>query len=119
MRNLSDEAFAVMAVCGRTKKPFGMTVDKDGPRRYRLVWAFKVDKDKARREGYDQQTITGNVSVDPEFPGCPYCKCKDFFTCRCGAIVCYHGQEVVTCPECGYSGKLSYAEEVKLKGGGY
>ena len=40
-----------MAVCEEVKKPFGITVDYVGPRQYKFVWAFKIDKDKAHREG--------------------------------------------------------------------
>ena len=53
MTTLSDKAFAIMAVCEETKRPFGITVDYISPRKYKFVWAFKIDKDKARREGYD------------------------------------------------------------------
>ncbi|WP_338337434.1 hypothetical protein [Marseilla massiliensis] len=53
MTTLSDKAFAIMAVCEETKQPFGITVDYISPRKYKFVWAFKIDKDKARREGYD------------------------------------------------------------------
>ena len=35
-----------MAVCEETKKPFGITVDYVGSRRYKFVWAFKIDKEK-------------------------------------------------------------------------
>ena len=61
MTRLSDKAFAIMAICEKTKKPFGITVDYIGPRRYKFVWAFKIDKDKAHREGYDKHTVTGCV----------------------------------------------------------
>lgn len=34
MTGLSDKAFAIMAICEETKKPFGITVDYIGPRQY-------------------------------------------------------------------------------------
>lgn len=116
---LSEKAFAIMATCEEAKKPFGITVDYVGPRRYRFVWAFKVDKDKAHREGYDAKTVTGGVELDPQYPGCPYCGSKWFFKCNCGAIVCHHGQRVATCPECGATGELTTVSEIDMKGGGY
>ena len=66
MTGLSDKAFATMAVCKETKRPFGITVDYIGPRHYKFVWAFKIDKDKAHREGYDEHTVTGSVELDSE-----------------------------------------------------
>lgn len=39
---ISNEAFAILAECEETKKPFGITVD---PYRgaMKFVWAFKID----------------------------------------------------------------------------
>ena len=119
MAGLSEKAFAIMAVCEEAKKPFGITVDYVGPRRYKFVWAFKIDKEKAHREGYDNKTVTGCVELDPHYPGCLHCGSKQFYICNCGKIVCYHGQRVVTCPECGQTGELSAVNEIDLKGGGY
>lgn len=119
MTGLSSEAFAVMAICEETKKTFGITVDRICNRQYKFVWAFKIDKTKAHREGYDVHSVTGNVTLDPDYPGCPYCGSKQFYICACGKIVCYHGQRVVTCPECGATGELTEVSEINIKGGGY
>lgn len=73
-----------MAVCEETKQPFGITVDLIDPRRYKFVWAFKIDKERAHREGYDEHSVTGSVELDPDYPGCPYCGTKQFYICRCG-----------------------------------
>lgn len=119
MTTLSDKAFAIMALCEETKQPFGITVDYISPRKYKFVWAFKIDKDKARREGYDDNKVTGSVELAPDYPGCPYCGSKQFYICSCGKIVCYHGEKVVTCPACGQRGELTEVCEINLKGGGY
>ena len=73
MTTLSNEAFAVMAACERTKQPFGITVDKICSGQYKFVWAFKIDKEKAQREGYGKTNVKGNIILDTEYPGCPYC----------------------------------------------
>lgn len=86
MTGLSDKAFAIMAVCEESKKPFGITVDYIGPRHYKFVWAFKIDKDKAHREGYDENSVTGSVELDSNYPGCPYCGSKQFYICACGKL---------------------------------
>ena len=119
MTELSDKAFAIMAVCEETQKTFGITVDYISQRHNKFVWTFKVDKGKAHREGYDSKTVTGSVELDPNYPGCPYCGSKKFYICSCGKIVCYHGQRIVTCPECGQIGELAPVNEINLKGGGY
>ena len=119
MRKLSERAFAVMAACEETKRFFGITVDEDGPGEYRFIWAFKIDRDKGRKEGYESRTVSGAVTIDDGFPGCPYCGEKRFYICECGKIVCYHGQARVTCPSCGLSGQLKTVERIDLRGGGY
>lgn len=120
MTGLSEKAFAIMAVCAETTLPFGITVDYVRNRRYKFVWTFKIDREKAHREGYDSKTVTGSIELDSEYPGCPYCGTRDFYICsNCGKIVCYHGQHTVTCPECGQSGDITRVSEISLNGGGY
>lgn len=81
---------------------------------------FKIKKEQAKREGYDKTHVRGVVMYDDNFNGCPHCGAKNFYICnRCGKVVCYHGQEVVTCPNCGSSSTLQAAESVDLSGGGF
>jgi hypothetical protein len=119
MTNLSDEAFAVMAVCPKTKNNYGITVDYLSRNSFKFVWTFKVDPEKAHREGYDTKSVSGSVTLDENYPGCPYCKSKQFVFCSCGAIMCWHGQRVVTCPKCGASSEVTFVSSVNLKGGGF
>ncbi len=120
MTTLSDEAFAIMAMCGREKKPYGITVDKVGYGQFKFVWTFKIDMAKARREGYDAKTVRGSITLDKDYPGCPHCGAKDYYTCgSCGTVVCYHGEEAVTCPKCGNHGEIKTVDAVDLRGGGY
>ncbi len=116
---ISKEAFAVLAECEETKKPFGITIDPKG-RNLRFIWAFKIDKAKAKREGFTGKSVNGTISLDANFNGCPHCGTKRFYICdNCKTIVCWHGQEYVTCPHCHQSGTIYTAESFSLKGGGY
>ena len=119
MTPISDKAFAVMAVCPEANKYYGITVDYIRENAYKFVWAFKIDKDKAQREGYASRCVHGSVELDTEYPGCPYCKSKQFIFCPCGAVICWHGQPVVTCPSCGHTGMASSVSSVNLQGGGF
>mgnify|MGYP002626797834 FL=1 len=122
MRKLPEEAFVTMGICPKCKKPFGITVDKADERRneYVFVWAFKVNAEQAHREGYDTKSVHGSVALDDEYPGCPYCEERHFYTCgKCGSIVCWHGEREVVCPKCGTSGLVTEVETLDLKGGGY
>lgn len=120
MTTLSNDAFAVTATCEETHKCFGITVDKVHSNLYKFVWSFKIDKEKAKREGYDQVKVRGGIILDSDFPGCPYCGEKRFVVCSsCQKFFCHHGQRHVTCPNCGSSGEISIVEQVDLKGGGF
>lgn len=118
MTPVSERAFAVMAVCPETSKYYGITVDFLRENCYKFVWAFKIDKDKARREGYDSRRVHGGIELDAEFPGCPYCGSKKYIFCSCGAVVCWHGKRFMTCPACGQKGLVSAVSSVSLRGGG-
>jgi len=117
MSKLSKDAFAVMAMCEETKKPFGITVDPRGGQ-YAFVWAFKISPLQAKREGYDKTHVHGAIVYDNDYNGCPYCGANAFYICnRCHKIICYHGQEMVTCPNCGSSSRVEVAESFDLEGG--
>lgn len=110
MAGLSDKAFAIMIVCEETKKPFGITVDSAGSKQYTFERAFKIDRAKAYREGYDEHSVKGSITLSLNYLGCPYCGSKQFYICNCGKIVGYYGQKVATYRECGITGKLTSVE---------
>lgn len=121
MAKLSEDAFAILAGCEEARgKTFGITVDKVSNGDWKLVWPFKIDRDKAKREGFTEKQISGQITLDPDYPGCPYCGSKEFYVCNsCGNVACYHGKEYVTCPHCGNKGQIISVEKVNLKGGGF
>jgi len=95
MSKIGKNAFVVMAMCEKTKMPFGITVD---PRqgKYVFTWSFKLKLEQAKHEGYDKTSVNGEVVYDNDYRGCPYCGSKSFYLCgKCGKIVCYHGQEML------------------------
>ncbi len=119
IEKISEEAFAILAQCEETRRPFGITVDPYKGN-LKFVWAFKIDKAKAHREGFDSKKVHGTISLAQHFPGCPYCGEKRFYICgNCNSVVCWHGQERVTCPNCHKSGTLEAADSFDLRGGGY
>lgn len=116
---ISNEAFAVLAECEVTKKPFGITIDPKASV-LRFIWAFKIDRSKAHREGFDGKSVNGSITLDTNFNGCPHCGSKRFYICdNCKTVVCWHGQERVTCPHCHQSGTIYSAKSFNLKGGGF
>lgn len=117
MTPISDDAFVIMAICPEAKKHYGITVDLMDSNKYKFVWAFKIDKNKAHREGYDSKRVHGSVELDDNYPGCPYCKAKQYVFCSCGTVICWNGEKVIKCPTCGACGEVSSVETVDLNGG--
>ncbi|MCH5242883.1 MAG: hypothetical protein J1F67_10780 [Muribaculaceae bacterium] len=117
MTPISDNAFVMTAICPKTKGHYGITVDRIMKNTYKMVWAFKINMDKAKREGYDSKKVTGSLQPDSEYPGCPYCKAHSLIFCGCGAVFCWNGSNTVTCPKCGYHGGVGYSESISFQGG--
>ena len=115
---VSKEAFATLAACEETRKPFAITVDPNG-RKLKFVWAFRIDRAKAHRERFDTSRVQGDITYDENFPGCPYCHSKQFWICSCGSLNCWHGQKNAKCPVCGVTGTLEYTNSLELRGGDY
>ena len=114
---ISDNAFVMTAICPKTKGHYGITVDRIMKNTYKMVGAFKINMDKAQREGYDSKKVTGSLQPDSEYPGCPYCKAQSLIFCGCGAVFCWNGSTTVTCPKCGYHGGVGYSESISFQGG--
>lgn len=118
MGKLSESAFAIMGMCEKERKPFGISVDKRGSV-YAFCWAFKMNAQQCAREGFDKTHVRGKIIYDEDFNGCPYCGSKGFYIYnRCGKVVCYDGKEIVTCLACGTSSGVEPEETCDLRGGG-
>lgn len=117
--HVSNAAFAIKAMCEKTKQAFGVSVDqKDGSNVF--MWAFKISSRQAKYVRLGKIHVQGSVTYDANFNGCPYCGSQQFYICnRCKTVVCYHGEEFVTCPNCGYSSSLRISENVDLTGGDF
>jgi hypothetical protein len=117
-------AKVIMSKCSKTKQAFGIRIEERGHDWVR-TWAFKIDERKAKREGFEANTVSGSMNADSGYPGCPFCGSQGFIQCGCGKTGCDGGvvkrekSAEVTCPWCGNSGKLVTAESFDVSGGGY
>ena len=120
MKNPQREGVVIMARCSHSNQPFGITMEKKGDGAWHCLWAFKLTEGSATSEGYSNEMISGKVVTDPEFPGCPHCGAKGWFSCECGKLTCLDGaSSTATCAWCGASGELVQVETMNLQGGGY
>ncbi len=92
----------VMARCCVTGEHFGIRLEELAPRAWAANWAFAIKEEKAKKEGYDQNEISGEFAFDKPYPGCPYCGRKALVRCGCGAVLCWDGDgRELDCIVCG------------------
>jgi hypothetical protein len=104
---------------GSDAKTFGIRIEEQRGDWVR-TWAFKIDEDKAKREGFDKTPATGTLNLTPEYPGCPYCGTNNLAQCSCGKLFCWSGESnLITCPWCGRKGEYKTVEKLSVKGGGF
>lgn len=119
MKELPAEATVVAAKCDRSKKVYGIRMEKRGAV-WHCTWAFKINDKAAKREGYDTEMVSGRIETDEEYPGYPYCGAMGWFSCgKCGKLTCYNNGKVVTCGWCGNKGEVVASDTFDLRGGGY
>lgn len=103
------EARIALCKCKEGKKAYGVRFEKFG-NGWKYTWAFPVREESAKREGYDETKILGDISPDAAYPGCPFCRAKSFVICSCGKLNCNNVNTPnarFTCEWCGASGVLS------------
>lgn len=120
MKKLKREEMVVMATCQQTKKTFGITAVKIG-RDYNFTWAFKLNRESAKHEGFENNHVKGNIFNDAEYPGCPHCGAPTWYQCGgCHRFVCMQSnQKMVRCPECGNEGEVVTSDSFDLNGGDF
>lgn len=121
MRKDVIEANVVMAKCKNSYKPFGIRIEKRKDNIWHCTWAFKLSEKAGSKEGYENNTISGQFHIEPEYPGCPDCGSLGWINCsKCGKLTCFSGEEThVRCAWCGMEGEIQSVESFDLKGGGF
>lgn len=114
MQEQPNEAVIIMCKCPQNHRAFGMRAERIGDKRWLVNWAFPIKESSAKREGYDQTSISGNLEFAEEYPGCPYCGGRSYIICgQCSRLSCqviYNGY--TTCEWCGNTGQIvAYAGE--------
>jgi len=101
------EAKIALCKCGRRKEMFGIRMEKCG-NDWNLTWAFPIKESAAKRENYDETTISGLLHCIDEYPGCPFCETKCMIICGfCKRLTCNSdGNKHFTCEWCGNQGEI-------------
>lgn len=99
---MTMKASVILIRCSRNKSVFGARTQQMNDDDWWRTWAFAIDEDRANREGYDLETVKGNLYCTDEYPGCPYCGTKSFVQCnKCGKLTCWNGETILDCQWCG------------------
>lgn len=109
------KAAVILAKCTRQPTTYGIRIQSDDGETWLKTWAFPVDMNRARREGYGQDQISGYYFVDESFPGCPYCGAKQVISCNiCHRASCWNGETEMDCAWCGNRMEGIYTTTEKL-----
>lgn len=119
-------ANVILAKCAAHKKLFGIRIEKQGDDWVR-TWAFPIDEERAKNEGFDKTEIAGSLKPTPEYPGCPYCKGVFLLQCTCGNMICCEnkaneetGEYSIECDRCGKVTKdIEFADKISVQSGDY
>lgn len=112
------EANVILARCHKSKKLFGIRVQRMSDGDWWRTWSFPLNEQLARNEGYDKQTIEGSFRLTEDARGCPYCGNVRLVKCSCGKLGCEGGAEGQwTCPWCGITGRLAPLNRMSTTGG--
>jgi hypothetical protein len=117
----------MLAKCARHGDTYGVRIEQRDDD-WVSTWAFKIDDNRAKREGFDKTKIEGSFAPSGKFPGCPYCKADSFMQCVCGKLLCYdeertadnNGGDSLKCAWCGAKiAEIESVDTLSVKSGGY
>lgn len=116
--NQASDVVIVMSRCSRSKESFGIRFEKDDQSNWVVDWAFPVKEALGRKEGYDKNEIKGRITLDTQYPGCPYCHNESFVLCStCAKVSCYDNtSNWVVCPWCNVGNSVGGSIQA-LRGG--
>jgi hypothetical protein len=104
--------------CPTNKRVYGIRLEERNSNWVR-TWAFRIDEEKSKREGFGATVITGAMNPVDEYPGCPYCGTMNIAQCSCGKLFCWRSEtQMATCPWCGQRGEFHTVETIDIKGEG-
>lgn len=96
------EANIIMQKCSKAKKPFGVRVQLMSDGDWWRTWAFPMKESQGKNEGFDKNSVKGNMYATEEYPGCPYCHSMGFVQCgSCHKLTCWNGETTMKCGWCG------------------
>ncbi len=96
------EANILLMKCPKTKKTYGVRIEKKSDGDWYRTWAFPIKERQAKSEGFDKTQVAGNLYPTEEYPGCPHCGSMNFVQCgKCKKISCWNGEENLHCDWCG------------------
>lgn len=85
------EAIILLVKCSDCGKLFGIRMQKNKNNIWVCNWAFPINENIAKSEGYVNNTIEGKIQISKDYPGCPYCSALSFYKCICGKLNCWDG----------------------------
>lgn len=114
----NKDATVVLCRCHKSGSLYGIRAERIEKDTWSFTWSFKLKENYAKREGYENNSVSGKIVHDSDFPGCPYCGSMSWFQCNvCGKLTCIQPEiKYVQCSWCGDSGECQVAESFDISG---
>ncbi len=111
----------VLMRCKTNKKLSGIRIEQTENGSWKMNWAFPINEEIARNEGFDKTNLTADIYIDNEYPGCPICGAKGFVRCgSCGKLTCYDNEISLNCAWCSnFMDNITESDEFDLSVGDY
>jgi len=110
MKRKIPEAAVALCKCTTCHQLFGIRLEKTSSNTWKQDWAFPVQENCAKHEGYGTVMVKGNVEITDDYPGCPHCGNKGIFICSCGKTNAmerdYNPSKTFRCEWCGNESTL-------------
>ena len=119
---MKKQANVLLFKCGKANREYGVRVETTRDNDWVRTWAFEIDPQVARNEGFDQNPIRGMLYATDDYPGCPYCSTDYFVQCgKCKKVSCWHEEKRAQCAWCGNVMKRIVMSKTKfnLKGNNF
>lgn len=99
-------AHIILCKCAKVHKFYAMRTEEAPDDKWNINWAFALSDKIIKAEKYEETTIKGYFNLTKDYPGCPYCGNKNFFSCGiCKKLTCWDG--ITKTVECAHCGKIS------------
>lgn len=111
-------ATVITATCPSSEKKYGIRIELRNSV-WHKTWGFLIPVHS--HENFSAEVdISSGLPNDSKYNGCPSCRAVELVQCgNCNTMMCYKGEDAITCPDCGRNLRIVEGDWDSVSGGGY